>query len=581
MYTTYFGLREPPFDVTPDPRFFYTNPTYHEVTASLNWGIKARKGFILLTGDAGTGKTTLLRRLITDLEGSVRFGLISNPALNLDDLLSSACAEFGLAVGPSRFEKLAALNAFLISQFEKGGTAALLIDEAQHLEDEVLESLRLLSNLETSTQKLLQIVLAGQPELELKLSRPRLGSLKQRLAIQCRLSRLRAHEIGAYVRYRLAAAGHRGRHLFGPDAVEEIAGYSKGVPRLINTICDNALLIAYASSEQRVSAPIIREVARDLGLEPSDAWAATIGEDSMAIGVLEGARAKGRATRPRTGSIRFRASSPVLAALSLLALAASAAFGWQTGTLVLAGARRGLESLRAGVAIPKDPVKTPELLLSANPDPDPGRSAAASADTVITHEPVEPTANHGLSPPAAPTRPARDEPAPGAVRPDSVPPVESSLPLPPPPWESSAARPLPADPGRKTPVSPQEALRPPFSTLRSQSAPGGTAGRPLGASIEPPPVPPSAPDPLGPGRPARAGAADPSPTARSPEESSGEPLGADGPGSVLPAPRGQEATPRSRTTPSPPGPSRTPRADAADSGGEIIDWLFNEGQGKK
>ena len=486
MYTTHFGLREPPFGVNPDPRFFYTNPTYHEAAASLEWGIKARKGFILLTGDAGTGKTTLLRRLMTNLEGRVRFSLISNPALSLDDLLSSASAGFGLTLdGRSRFEKVAALNAFLISQFEEGGTAALLIDEAQHLEDEVLESLRLLSNLETPTHKLLQIVLVGQPELELKLSRPRLGSLKQRVAIHCRLSGLRSHEIGAYIRYRLTAVGHRGGSLFEPAAVQEIAAYSKGFPRLINIICDNALLIAYVSSVQTVSAHIIREVARDLALRPSDATGVTSGGDSRAMGVLARGRARGRATRPRTGPIRLRPSRPILAALLLLSLAATAAFGWQAGTLVLAGAKRGLESLRAGVAISKDPVGVPEHLPSVSSDPDPGRSAGATNHTVITRNPVEPTAHHEPSPTAPPGQSAPAAPAAVAVRPASIPPLGSSLPLPPPPQESPAARLLPDDPGRGRRASLQEVLRPPFATLRSQSTPRWTP------NIDPLPMPPS------------------------------------------------------------------------------------------
>src|SRR5262247_1527488 len=210
MYTTYFGLREKPFNVTPDPRFFYANPVYREAYASLLTGVQERKGFIVMTGEVGTGKTTLLRMLMKNLEATVRFAYLYNTTLSFEELLAYTCDELDIAVeGEGRLKRIQALNAFLIEQLRRGGTGVLLIDEAQNLGADVLENLRLLSNLETSTEKLLQIVLVGQPELESQLDRYALRPLKQRVAIQCRLERLDATEVGPFIHYRLSAAGYK------------------------------------------------------------------------------------------------------------------------------------------------------------------------------------------------------------------------------------------------------------------------------------------------------------------------------------------------------------------------------------
>ena len=285
MYTSYFGLTEKPFNVTPDPRFFYTNPLYQEAYATLLHGIRERKGFVVLTGEVGTGKTTLLRRLMNNLEATVRFVFIYNTTLTFEELLSYACDELGLDVkDDGRLRKIQALNEFLIEQLRKGGTGVLLIDEAQNLGEEVLESLRLLSNLETRSEKLLQIVLVGQPELESKLDQPQLRQVKQRVVVRCRLDRLKDREVGPFISYRLRAAGYNGRTLFTPDAIDQIAYYSRGIPRVINIIADNALMIAYATSQKKVSADIIREVGDDLRLEPevqdTEVHAPTAGTES-------------------------------------------------------------------------------------------------------------------------------------------------------------------------------------------------------------------------------------------------------------------------------------------------------------
>ncbi|MGH8069099.1 MAG: AAA family ATPase [Candidatus Entotheonellia bacterium] len=268
MYTDYFGFSEKPFSVTPDPRFFYTNPSYQEAYASLLYGIHERRGFIVLTGEIGTGKTTLLRRLMENMEPNVRFVFFYNTTLTFEELLDFICDELGLPIKEAgRLQKIQMLNQFLMDQLARGGTVVLLIDEAQNLGEEVLENLRLLSNLETASEKLLQIVMVGQPELETKLNQPELRQLKQRIAIQCRLERLDDEEVGPFITYRLNTVGYKRQQLFMPDAVQEIAYYSKGFPRLINILCDNALLIAYATSQKRITADIIREAAGDLRLE--------------------------------------------------------------------------------------------------------------------------------------------------------------------------------------------------------------------------------------------------------------------------------------------------------------------------
>ena len=188
MYNAHFGFREKPFAVTPDPRFFFGSPIYREAYAGLVLGIRERKGFIVMTGEVGTGKTLLLRMLMNNLEATVRFVFIYNTTLTFEEVLSFTCEELGLpGERRGRLEQIQVLNRFLIEQLSKGGTAALLIDEAQHLSEEALENLRLLSNLETGTEKLLQIVLVGQPELQQKLARPELRALKQRVSVQCQL----------------------------------------------------------------------------------------------------------------------------------------------------------------------------------------------------------------------------------------------------------------------------------------------------------------------------------------------------------------------------------------------------------
>jgi general secretion pathway protein A len=267
MYDQYFGFQESPFSVTPDPHFFYNNPVYLEAYASLRYGIAARKGFIAITGEVGTGKTTLLRKLMHDLDITVHFASIFNTLLTFNDLLWAALRDLG--VPTTRQDRVAMvddLNAYLIEQCNKNHIVCLLIDEAQNLSDESLEGLRLLSNLETNKQKLLQIVLIGQPELNAKLAKPTLRQLKQRIAIQHKIVPLNQEDVGSYINFRLGVANCHRKDLFEAEAIQKIALYSKGIPRLINILCDNALLMAFAASQKTVSAHMIREAADDLTL---------------------------------------------------------------------------------------------------------------------------------------------------------------------------------------------------------------------------------------------------------------------------------------------------------------------------
>jgi general secretion pathway protein A len=267
MYEKYFGFVDLPFRVTPEPRYFYSNPVYQEALATLRYGIEARKGFIVITGEVGTGKTTLLKIFMDGAETIIHTAFVFNPSFSVTKLLRFILKDLG--VTPSTGDKsalLEQLNDYLIQQLKKGHIVALLLDEAQQLSDKMLEELRLLSNFETDKDKLIQIVLIGQPELEQRLNRPELRQLKQRVTLRCRLAPLNGQEIREYIDFRLRTAGYQGEELFDQKAVEKIAAYSMGIPRLINVICDNALLTAYATAKNKVSAEIIEAVGSDLQL---------------------------------------------------------------------------------------------------------------------------------------------------------------------------------------------------------------------------------------------------------------------------------------------------------------------------
>ncbi|HXJ34168.1 MAG TPA: AAA family ATPase [Candidatus Eisenbacteria bacterium] len=264
MYEEYFGFREPPFRITPDPRFLYRNPSVEEAAAALSYGIERRKGFLSLVGEAGTGKTTLLRHVLDTLAGNVKTVLLLHPTVEFDEILEYLLSELGIPVdGGRKLVLLQRLQDYLLEHTRAGGNLALLIDEAQDLAPHVLEELRLLSNLETGTEKILQIVLAGQPELEAKLADPALRQLRQRIALHIRLRPFSAAEVAAYISRRLELAGATRADIFAPAAIRRIATVSHGIPRIINVLCDASLVTAFATSGRQVSADIVDEAWAD------------------------------------------------------------------------------------------------------------------------------------------------------------------------------------------------------------------------------------------------------------------------------------------------------------------------------
>lgn len=266
MYLTFHGLREKPFNNTPDPRFLHLTTDQREALAQLSYCVTERTGFMVLTGEIGTGKTTLLRALLRQLDPDAAVAFVFNSTLPFDGILEYVLEDFGIVKpGESRAQRLVALNHFLIERRRMGQGALLIIDEAQNLEAETLEQIRLLSNFETPTDKLLQIILVGQPELESKLRLPELRQLRQRIGLRTKIRPLATSEVGEYIRTRLRIAGARDLGIFTDRAVARIAHHSGGVPRVINTLCDHSLIIAYASRTRRVGPQIVDEAVADVG----------------------------------------------------------------------------------------------------------------------------------------------------------------------------------------------------------------------------------------------------------------------------------------------------------------------------
>lgn len=270
IYRQHFGLKLNPFNVNPDPRFLFLTRQMKEALAALTYGIQQRKGFILLTGEVGTGKTTALNKLLEWLHtGGVASAFIFNPRLGVNDFLEFMLSDLGVPFeSREKGHMLMRLNQWLVERHRHNQTAVVIIDEAQNLTPELLEEVRLLTNLETSTDKLLQVVLSGQPELERKLRLPELRQLRQRITLRVRFDVLTQEQTAQYIQRRLQVAGCNGKHIFDAEALAMVHRYSQGTPRIINLICEHALISAFADQAQMVTAPVIDTVAREFELAP-------------------------------------------------------------------------------------------------------------------------------------------------------------------------------------------------------------------------------------------------------------------------------------------------------------------------
>jgi type II secretory pathway predicted ATPase ExeA len=315
MYASYFGLTEPPFNITPDPRFLYLNACYQEALAALAYGIDARRGFVSVVGEAGTGKTTLLRHLLDSLAPSTRTVLLLNPTVSFDEILEHILTELGIPTeGGRKLAFLQRLNDFLIEHTRAGGNVALLIDEAQDLAPDVLEELRLLSNLETAREKIIQIVLAGQPELEAKLADPRLRQLRQRVTLPIHIRALSPAEVAAYVHTRLARVGGADPDLFAPAALQAIAELSHGIPRLVNVLCDAALLATFVAGKKQVTRDLVEDTWRDFAPTLPPATTAAAPEPAPAAEAVAAAPPTEPERAPAEAAAAIAPAAPVPAA---------------------------------------------------------------------------------------------------------------------------------------------------------------------------------------------------------------------------------------------------------------------------
>ena len=286
MYTEFYGLREKPFALAPDPRYIFMGRSHREAFAHLLYGVEQGEGFIEVIGQIGTGKTTLCRTLLDRIGSDVEIAFIFNPSPNETELLKSISREFVLpTTGRNRSELIEELNSFLLEKKRHGRRVLLVIDEAQNLDPNVLEQVRLLSNLETEREKLVQIVLIGQPELDENLSRSDLRQLRQRITVRWSLGPFTRDEVGQYLEHRLRVAGLHGPNLFTPGAARAMYRVSRGIPRIVNAVADRALLAGYSQGRRRVDAREVRRAARELpGADVG--WLASTGLSGWSVGLL-------------------------------------------------------------------------------------------------------------------------------------------------------------------------------------------------------------------------------------------------------------------------------------------------------
>ena len=287
MYKSFFNLKRNPFEITPDPSFLFPTRRHNEALAALYYGVRRHKGFVVMTGEVGTGKTLLVRCLLQLLNRKdVAYAYVFNSRLSPVEFLQYIAGDLGLNVaGKNKSELLLELSNYLITRYQQKLTTVLVVDEAHHLEVEVLEEIRLLTNLETAERKLLQILLVGQPELDLKLDSFELRQLKQRIALRSQLEPLSLEETTGYIQRRLQLAGATAQSstLFPPETMARVFRHSSGIPRLINTVCENALITAFARQSQVVTPDIIDEVASDFRLSVTHTPKALVEENNSEV----------------------------------------------------------------------------------------------------------------------------------------------------------------------------------------------------------------------------------------------------------------------------------------------------------
>ncbi len=315
MYLSFYGLRETPFAPTPDPKFLFQSARHREALAQLIYGVRERKGFIVLTGEIGTGKTTLLRTLLERLNADTPVAYVHNSALDIEGLLEYVLQDWGVkSTAASHAQRLFELNEFLIDQHRKGSSPLLVIDEAQNLSVRTLEAVRMLSNFETTNQKLMQILLVGQPELRDKLDLPELRQLKQRIGLRCHIAPLSAEETRLYIRHRLRIAGAIDAGIFTDGAIQKVADYSGGTPRVINILCDHCLLSGFADSKKRIDAGTVSEAIEYLEEGERSEW-----KRRRRISLVPG--------RAAVWAARSGVAALVMVLIALLAFAANS-LGW-------------------------------------------------------------------------------------------------------------------------------------------------------------------------------------------------------------------------------------------------------------
>ncbi len=265
MYLKFYKLTEKPFSVTADPNFLYLSKKHKEAISHMQYGIEERMGFLEITGEIGTGKTTLCKAFLNTLDEHTKTAFILNSNLVEDQLLQAIVEDFGIQLkSRSKITMLNELNKFLLEQARCNNNVVLIIDEAQNLRPSLLEQIRLLSNLETEKEKLLQIILVGQPELKEKLLSHELAQLRQRIGIRYHIMPLNMDEVGGYITHRLNVAGANGKNFFKEDTLDDIFKFSRGVPRLINIICDKALLAGYAAKKKVIDVPMVKRCAKEI-----------------------------------------------------------------------------------------------------------------------------------------------------------------------------------------------------------------------------------------------------------------------------------------------------------------------------